>query len=134
MRKIIWLTIACGTLWSTGVLAANWVKTPPNSTGMTAVYDADSVYVKSSDGLVYAMTCMDMACTTRSPDELFGPQLERVNCAVKSISYSDRGQWSIPALQSKTPYSMDDNEYQPETDAAMTVSAMCAHKASWPKH
>ena len=133
MRKTSSLMIVCTALWSTNADAENWVKTPPNSTGMTALYDTDSVYVKKSENFVYVITCGDLACTTRSPDELFGPQLARVNCVVKTISYSDRGRWGDPSHESKVPYSMSDNEYQPETDAAMTVRAMCIQKATWPR-
>jgi hypothetical protein len=133
MIRMTLRALVLSALFSTPALATNWVKTPPNSTGMTAMYDADSAYLEMSTGLVYVTTCGDEACVTRTPGDLFGPRKERVDCATRSIANFDGQRWGAPFLPGDE-YSMNDNEYRPETDAAMTVQAMCSNKDSWPKH
>jgi len=125
------LSVLGPTLFSTNAIAGHWVKTTPNSTGMTTMYDAESVYLESATGLVYVTTCDDDACVARAPGALFGPTQARVDCAARSISYLGKRGWGAPAHEGKE-YSTNDNEYQPETSAAMTVEAMCSQKDSWP--
>jgi hypothetical protein len=134
LHKTISLVAVFSALYSTAAIAENWVKTPPNSTGMTAMYDADSVYLKASTRIIYVTTCGDVTCTTRNPSELFGPESDRVNCADKTLSHLQDGDWSIPSRPSKEEYALKDNEYAPGTDAAMIVNTMCARESSWPRH
>ena len=133
MKKLMVWVVAGGTFWSSCAFAENWVVTQPNLHGMTAMYDADSAYVRVSDHLIYSLTCMDQACTLKSRNELFGPQLIRVNCVARSFSNLDNGRWGVPSYPSKHPYSFKTNEYDPESSAGLQVSALCAHKTSWPR-
>ncbi len=132
-RRTLLLAAVSSALASTAAMAATWVSTPPNASGMTELYDVDSVYMKASTRMIYVTTCDDVKCTTSSPGELFGPTATLVNCADRSVSYAQGDGWGAPAHESKTSVAMNDDEYAPGTSAAMTVDAMCARENSWPK-
>jgi hypothetical protein len=130
----IWTVLAAAPmlLSAPGVSAENWVTTPASPLGLTAMYDADSVYVEASTGLVYATTCDQKPCTNSNYSENLN--ISRYDCDARTVSF-DRsdGQWSPPATRASNDYDMADNTYKDGTTAAEVLEAVCAGRASWPR-
>ena len=118
---------------STTASAENWVTTPASALGLTSIYDADSVYVEASTGLVYVTTCDQKPCVASSSVyENIGRS--RYDCDAQSVSYDDgEGRWSTPATRSTNEYNTEDNKYSSGTTAAEVLDAVCAQRNSWPK-
>ena len=114
-----------GSAVSTAALAENWVTTPASPLGLTSIYDADSVYVEASTGLVYVRTCSEKPCDSYSKS--------RYDCDARSVSDDIGGVWSPPATRSPDPYDMADNTYNDGTTAAEILEAVCAQRTSWPR-
>lgn len=118
---------------STAAFAENWVTTPASPLGLTSIYDADSVYVNVSTGLLYVTTCTKKPCVPSS-DVYENIGRSRYDCDARSVSYDDGGgHWSPPATRSPNEYDLADNKYHDGTTAAEILEAVCSRRTSWPR-
>ena len=131
MRKQLLFASVLVAFSATSALAENWV-TIQSATGLTTMYDADSVYAQTSTGLIYLMSCNDEKCEAGNATQ--HTSQERYDCAARTVAfYIDGRGWGVPNRQASNEYLAADNEYLPGTSVAITLAAVCAKKESWPK-
>jgi hypothetical protein len=125
-----WTGLALASLAAMSAVAASaetWVGTPANKYGMVVQYDADSVYTQG--GLIYAIVCNESACTGgQSRSQV------RVDCTARTFaSLLGGAEWGPPKTRADNDYLAGENQYLPDTTAAMTIDALCAKQGAWPK-
>jgi hypothetical protein len=118
-------------LFTTQALAENWVTTPASPLGLTSTYDADSVYVEASTGLIYATTCDEKPCIAAKDD--YNISLSRYDCDRATVSYYRVNEWSTPATRASNEYDMSENTYKDGTTSSEILEAVCAQRSSWPR-
>lgn len=134
MVKAFLLAGLLGTAASTTASAENWVTTPASPAGLTSIYDADSVYVEVSTGLVYVTTCDEKPCVASNHNVYENISVSRYDCDARSVSYDDgKGRWSTPKTRTENEYNLDDTKYSAGSTADEILEAVCAQRTSWPK-
>ena len=131
MRKLLLFASALVAISPTSALAENWV-TIQSAAGLTTMYDADSVYVQTSTGLIYLASCDDEKCEAGNATQ--HTSQERYDCAARTVAFNNDGRgWGMPNRQASNEYLAGDSEYLPGTSVAITLAAVCAKKDSWPR-
>ena len=128
----IWTMAAPLLMLASQASAVNWVTTPASPLGLTSMYDADSVYVEASTGLIYASTCGVTSCVEAAYAKDIS--VSRYDCDARTVAYDyGRGDWSPPAKRASSEYDMSDNTYKDGTTASEILEAVCALRTSWPR-
>jgi len=95
----------------TSASAENWVAEGPTK------YDADSVYVGASDGLVYFTACMEDKCVAGNTDQMVMYMRYDCDAGTESNMEAFEEHWIAP-----WPHKTD------------LESSLCAQRASLPRH